>query len=573
MPDQNYEESLHQSYLDSFPSFYYPTPIQGIKSDVPETELVPFNRVVPLVLNFLPTNRGTLKKRQGYFEHISNQEIIDFFEWANQTGISRIVAVEKFSATQIKIRELKPDVNNNLENDSADPLTVVNPGAFPHFGIYGGSGVTRLYISLKGNRLIKFTRGESPVLTDALTDGIAVTEIKPEITLSAGGHLIIANTIETESGVTDPVKYPYRIRVSKFLFPENFDTAQTGAKAFRTDLLDDDVNGPILAIHPLREAFAVYKQNSIYNLANRGDGTFFTQMKCGDRGVVSGKAIAPVYDGNVHLLVSRDNIYLYDGFTLKFPPVGDAVRSFLYSKDDSRGRRLTTPKTVVVKSLPERDECWIFFDDKYENGRRALCWNWKRNSWTYHDLGADSIIHAQNTFPDPTAMNLASTDDTGDNSYIGVFGNKIVSLFRGTKDGRSSGGNGSVISAKIRYPLQSVVSKNKTPHLPFTSLDQDSYLEASAGTDFSYQLQGIFSNSMIRNPFMLEPVDGEELTGRRDSQGYITFPIREAEEGQNPQDLGEYVSPNSYRYIGAILTASGEGLEEIGDLILKTGKK
>ena len=194
----------------------------------------------------------------------------------------------------------------------------------------------------------------------------------------------------------------------------------------------------------------VYKKNSIYNLTNRGGGVFYPELKCSDRGAIGPKAVAPIQDGNRHLVVSSDNIYIYDGFGFKYPPVGDMVKEYFYTKLD-----FTKADDVYVKSIPHRYECWIFFDSVNPvndwNTREALCWNWQRNSWTHHTLPAKCMVVGNDLIKEiskSVIMGISGEHATGDNRR----GSAIT--FVGTKDEEQ------IIEGIINYPIQALVGRD-----------------------------------------------------------------------------------------------------------------
>ena len=192
----------------------------------------------------------------------------------------------------------------------------------------------------------------------------------------------------------------------------------------------------------------VYKKNSIYNLTNRGEGLFYPELKCSFRGAIGHKAVAPVQDGNRHLVVSSDNIYIYDGFGFKYPPIGDKIKNFFFNKLD-----FTRKEDVYVKALPQRYECWIFFDNKETGNREALCWNWQRDSWTHHDIPVRSMVNANDLISNPdnaVLIGVGGAHTKNDND--GKRG--LATAFQGNNDA------GTAIEAIVRYPIQALIGRD-----------------------------------------------------------------------------------------------------------------
>ena len=406
---------------------------------------------VPLITNFLPTQRGTMKKRQGFTfvsEDITDEEYLELFEWGDALDNIRVVGIRNNHLYSI---------DTALEENDEGSLGTDSNRNRVFFATYGGSGFITLY----------FTRGKDQPIYAWQPEGqgresgtispeeIATTsffELSADCILQQGGHLVLANTSERvnefeEDGSTEtvPENYPYRIRWSRFGSPEDFTVSADTTGGF-IDLILDEENAPILSIVPLREFMVVYKKNSIYNLTNRGGGIFYPELKCSFRGAISHKAIAPVQDGNRHLVVSSDNIYIYDGFGFKYPPIGDKVKNFFYNDLD-----YTKKDDIYVKSIPHRYECWIFYDNTDEE-RVALCWNWQRDSWTHHDIPVRSMVNADNLIDNPKNAILIGVG--GPHAKIDNNRRGLATAFQGNHDA------GTAIEAIIRYPIQALIGRD-----------------------------------------------------------------------------------------------------------------
>jgi len=273
------------------------------------------------------------------------------------------------------------------------------------FAVVGGTGRNSLYITRgKEGQIIRWSleephdlppirpKGFSTSALEAL-DPPVLGDVGADIVLHYNGHLVLANTKEyTRIGTTAAdaetrVEYhPYRVRWSAFGDFENF-TESTVSTAGYADLIRDANSAPILAILPLRGVLIAYKRNAVYILSTGSELLLEPDRIVPDRGIIAPKAVAPVHDGNIHLMVSDDNIYLFDGQQIidAKDPVGDRVRAYLFSELD-----FSRKDSIYVNSIPLRSECWITFPTR-DGGRQALCWDWEEDSWTRHEIPARCV--------------------------------------------------------------------------------------------------------------------------------------------------------------------------------------
>ena len=438
----------------------YLAPIRGMDTSVPEWELPAETRYSPSIVNFLPTSKGTLRKRKGY-KYLtastapSGKSMLEFFERGDASGAITILAL----ADDGDLYFTKDDFTTLSSVADAIPGNVtVGNNAF--FAIAGGSGSNVVFVTAGYDFPIKKWPGATEaVVVDMAHQGFA--DLKANVVHGYGGYLILANTKE-QINAGDPVEhYPYRFRWSKFAGFEDFRTGATSTAGF-LDLLQDDVNGPIQTVLPLREVLAVYKQNSVYNVAPIGDGEFSAELKCANRGAISPKAVAPIRDGNYHVVVSYDNIYVYDGSGFQYPALGDKIKNYFYSTLDWE-----KTSEVYVKSIPWRQEVWIFYPDGGADKRAALCFNWQHNAWTVHTLEMRSMFAEAFEGKRPVVWG----SDMGTTK-------KIATLFHYEgQDGVVNANDGRAITATIRFqPLALVGTDND---LKLQSYEGEAILDAS----------------------------------------------------------------------------------------------
>ena len=149
------------------------------------------------------------------------------------------------------------------------------------------------------------------------------------------------------------------------------------------NLIEDETNSKVMCMHPLKEVLIVYKYGAIYQLQYQGDPNYFVpRMRIADRGSISRKGVAPF--GDLHLVVTQDNIHVFDGLNFIDPPPGNRIkREFFRNLNWERRERIFT------KAFPGRFEVWIAYPSGEDTEcQNAWCWNYKDNTWTHHEFGA-----------------------------------------------------------------------------------------------------------------------------------------------------------------------------------------
>ena len=424
----------------------YVVPVRGMNTMVQEKYLHPEEGYAPLIKNFLPTLRGTLQKRKGIkrpktplrSQSARAKYPVEFFEFGDFKGRNHLIYLTHNKDLRRLTMTSATDVKENSWQDAADiggDAEAVNV----FFGVIGGAGKTFIFFTSDSfdNPISKaeiLEDGSDPV-SDSGHEGFH--GLNARVLFSYKSVLILANTQEqiTESDTKE--QRPYRFRWSNPNQPENFKDLLEADQGGYIDLLEDEQKGPILNCIPFRGNIAVYKPNSIYTLAQRSDGQFISEMKISDKGLLAPKAVAPVKNGSLHFVVSHDNVYLFDGFDMKYPPIGEKIRRYFYDRLD-----WNKINTMYCKAFPTRNECWIFYDAE-GGARESLCWNWERNSWTWHDLPIRCAWWTtQLTFGD---TQTSEPKFFGSSMKTGKTG--IVEMFNSFTDLNDA------ITGEIRFPL------------------------------------------------------------------------------------------------------------------------
>jgi hypothetical protein len=90
-----------------------------------------------------------------------------------------------------------------------------------------------------------------------------------------------------------------------------------------------DTPGAIKALVNIRDAVAVYKQDSVYILDYQGSPLLWTHRLISDKvGCASPNGVAVV--GGIHYFLHRTGVYRFDGASVQ--PIGDSVNRYLFDK-------------------------------------------------------------------------------------------------------------------------------------------------------------------------------------------------------------------------------------------------
>ena len=358
-------------------------PIGGLDVSKPENQLT--HLYIPEGLNVVVED-GAIVTRGGYdqllegIEYYSTGRVMEGFEYGDASGNLHfvIVTTDRFIEYVKDVYDFFTDTEGPGWQDrtkmvnAASVSFTADSGDAVFMSPVGGVSLDNLYIT-NGVDKIQVWNGSS---------NLKYLGINPFSTFTAKcligfkSHLIVGNVVE------DGKPFPYRMRFSQVGNPAQWDDITVNSAGFR-NLIEDSTNSKIQSFHPIKEALVVYKEKSIYIVTYEGPPNYFVPFqRVPDRGAISPKAVAPVLDGNTHLVVSEDNIFLFDGFNFQVPPIGDRIKKDFYSDLNWSQRH-----KIFAKAFPQRFEAWIMYPAGVSTEpNKAYCWNWLTNSWTLHQF-------------------------------------------------------------------------------------------------------------------------------------------------------------------------------------------
>lgn len=193
-----------------------------------------------------------------------------------------------------------------------------------------------------------------------------------------------------------------------------------------------DTPGALVDGKKLRDAFIIYKEDSVYSMRYIG-GTFVWQFQqlFDDVGMLSPNCVAE-FDGK-HFVIGRGDVYVHNGVS-KQSVIDGAVKDFLFnSVSDSN-----IASTFVI---PDYNNTEMIIAFSQSTGAiasgycdKAVVWNWSSNEWSIRDL--PNIIYATQGVIDPQDPDNWDVDTLGWDTDTTSWGsqtynpakNKIVML-------------------------------------------------------------------------------------------------------------------------------------------------
>lgn len=146
-----------------------------------------------------------------------------------------------------------------------------------------------------------------------------------------------------------------------------------------------DTSGAIVDGRKLRDAFIIYKEDSVYSMTYVGGVFVFSfRQLFDDIGALSKNAIAE-FDGK-HFVVGQGDVYVHNGVQ-KTSPIDSKMRDYLFSNI----RNDAFDRTFVVPDY-SNTEMWVCYcssdrnDPALKGCDKAVVWNWKENTWSVRDL-------------------------------------------------------------------------------------------------------------------------------------------------------------------------------------------
>ncbi len=177
-----------------------------------------------------------------------------------------------------------------------------------------------------------------------------------------------------------------------------------------------DTSGAIVDGKKLKDAFIIYKEDSVYSMVYVG-GTFVFQFRqlFDDIGMI-GQNCAAEFDGK-HFVVGQGDVYVHNGVQ-KSSVIEGVMKEYLFSSMNSDNIQ----RTFVVPDYAN-SEMWVCYCSTDANDNycdRALVWNWRDNRWTIRDIpqvyyGTYGIVNPQ----DPDYWDIDSAQWNTDTTIWG----------------------------------------------------------------------------------------------------------------------------------------------------------
>lgn len=396
-----------------------PVPVGGLNFALPENLL---DHVYSRDMQNMIIEDGLIGKRYGYTavggSFPNANPVMEGFEYGDASGALHTV----FMTTQKLIEFTSPTTWTDRTGGVNFTGTYANP---IFIAPVGGLSLENLYIT-NGVDAIKVWTGSGnwSTLTTA-----GFTTLKGKCLAQFKGHLLVGDVLE------NTLNFPYRVRWSQVGNPTVWNTVSAGF----LNLIEDKTNSKVMCMHPMGPVLIVYKAGSIYQLAYQGDPNYFVpKMKIADRGAISRKAVAPF--GDYHLVVTKDNIEVFDGQGFVKPAPGNKIKQDFFGNLNWSAR-----ETIFTQSFPSKFQVWIIYPTGVSTTpSSAYCWNYKDDTWTKHSFN-DTIY---------SLINLDETFSTSQ-PLIGINGN-VMKLFSGNTD------NGTAVDAWFRTKLHNYKEFNSS---------------------------------------------------------------------------------------------------------------
>ncbi|AFU62927.1 virion structural protein [Pseudomonas phage UFV-P2] len=178
-----------------------------------------------------------------------------------------------------------------------------------------------------------------------------------------------------------------------------------------------DTNGKIVDGKKLRDAFIIYKEDSVYSMRFIGGVYVFQFQQLFDDVGMLGPNCAVEFDGK-HFVVGQGDIYVHNGVEKK-SIIDGKMRKFFFNDISSENYR----KTFVVSDTVNT-EMWVCYSStKMTEGAfcdRALIWNWSEDTWSIRDM--PNVISGDYGIIDPKESNMWDDDNNAWDTDTTVWG-------------------------------------------------------------------------------------------------------------------------------------------------------
>lgn len=240
-----------------------------------------------------------------------------------------------------------------------------------------------------------------------------------------GPYLMLLNI--TVGGVAKPHNVRWSNTTDPGTVPTSYDITDTTKNAGEVTLPDVD-SGLIQDGLPLQGKFYVYKENSTWRFRNIGGRFIFDEDAFLETiGLLTTRCVAITGDGQRHVFMSNDNMYIHDGNSAK-PLLDKKFKRYLYNQIDVGNFRASF---LFVNSI--RDEAWFCYPGQGSSvANRALIVNYNSGAMTEADIDfVGAQIGTVQTSDTETWAAASGTWDT-DSSPWSVSNRRKVVLLKPT---------------------------------------------------------------------------------------------------------------------------------------------
>lgn len=199
----------------------------------------------------------------------------------------------------------------------------------------------------------------------------------------------------TVSSVMQPTVVKWSSPADPGNVPSTWDPADPTNDAGETSL--SDTSGAIVDGRKLRDAFIIYKDDSVYSMRYIG-GVFVFQFQqlFDDVGMLGVNCVAE-FDGK-HFVIGKGDVYVHNGVQ-KASVIDGKMKDFLFNAIKADEQR----NTFVVADY-SNTEMWICFPSSTGAAvsgycDKAMIWNWKEDKWSLRDI--PNIVSANIGIVDP----------------------------------------------------------------------------------------------------------------------------------------------------------------------------
>lgn len=375
-----------------------PAPVGGVATEYPP-DLIQDSQLAS-ASNFV-VRGGVVTQRPGYETLIGSafaSTPITVVEWIPFDQSSRMVVA---TLTGLFLYNTGSNTFEDISG-SARIGTVAQPPIF-----------SPMRTASSGLRLIVVSEADPPAWWTGATSDTFTTLT----TAVMGGCATVWRSHFLQGDVTTPADGHVAARVQWSALGDP--TTWSGTSSVGTlDLLDGD-GSRIQCFVPLRGNLLAYKEKGVHVLFYRAAPLYFSQsLLHASLTCLSRRAVTPVLNGDQHLVITKENIILWDGQNLD--RVGDPILRDIYDPLD-----WDAVGSVFAVYNPLTEEVLCGFPLAGGNGCPAVCWiyNLRYKSWWKTDL---RFLHVHPVF------NLWSPP-----RLIGVHPevNKAYEVFSGYGDG------------------------------------------------------------------------------------------------------------------------------------------